>query len=123
MFKQLNPFQKFQKGSSFWFIFFEPDRALFKHINWKTRFLLQDVHKKNTISKPLLIDTYNIFPNLALLCLPFKKDLWISDIYKQWNQLDKPSLRVFTPLGFSGQTLNLHWPSSDPVYSLSYYSE
>ena len=75
MFKSLGQLQKFQSGHQLWLIFFEPQRNLFKKINWRTNFLLQNLEKKESISKPVLLDTQNIFPNKLLLCLPFKKKL------------------------------------------------
>ena len=123
MFKSLTHFQKFQPGSQLWMIFFEPKRYLFKQINWRTAFLLQSFREQKAISQPVLIDTHSIFPNNSLLCLPLKKESWLSDIYNCWRQLNKPSFRVFIPEDYDEQQLNQLWPQSDLSYNLSYYKE
>lgn len=123
MFKPLNYFQKFQSGSHLWLIFFEPETKLFKQINWRTGFLLQNPRSKTVIFQPVLVDTHRIFPNNSLLCIPLKKKSWMSDTYNFWQQLDKPSLRVFTPSENHGEKLNRYWPQSDELYNFSYYSE
>ena len=123
MLKPLTNVQKFQAGSHLWLIFFEPRRHLFKEINWRTGFLLQDFKDKEAVSKPVLIDTQRIFPNNSLLCLPLNKESWCSDIYKNWKQLDRPSLRVFIPLGYEEERLKYYWPKSEQSYDLSYYKE
>ena len=123
MFKPLNYFQKFQSGSHLWLIFFEPEKNLFKQINWRTGFLLQNPREKKAVLQPVLIDTHRVFPNNSLLCLPLKKDSWKSDTYNFWQWLNKPSFRVFTPSESHGVELNQYWPQLDDLYNLSYYSE
>lgn len=123
MFKYLSQFQKFKKGSFLWLIFFEPKRNLFKQINWRTGFLLHKLGGPTNISKPIIIDTQDIFLNHSLLCLPLKKQTWSSNAFHYWKQMDKPSFRVFIPLGESEEPLNKCWPLSDKVYNLSYYKE
>ncbi len=124
MFKPLTRFQKFQAGSHLWLIFFEPHRFLFKEINWRTGFLLQSLNKAGKlISKPVLIDTQKVFPNQALLCLPPKKESWLFDIYDNWKQLNKPSLRVFTPFNCDERELKQKWPEPESFQDLSYYNE
>ena len=123
MFKPLKSFQKFQFGSYLWLIFFEPQRYLFKTINWRTGFLLHNLRDKKPILKPVLIDTQAIFPNNSLLCLPLKKESWLSDIYNFWKHLDKPSLRVFVPLNCDAEKLNQYWPKPEQLCDLSYYKE
>jgi len=123
MFKPLNDSQKFKKGSILWIIFFEPERELFKEINWRTGFLLRDLKAKTPITQPILIDTKDIFPNQSLLCLPLKKDSWSLDSYHHWKNMDKPSCRIFIPLGGSEKKLEISWPSSESYYNLYYYKE
>ena len=123
MFKPLTNVQKFQAGSQLWLIFFEPQRYLFKKINWRTGFLLQTFKGKKHLSEPILVDTQKIFPNNSLLCLPLKKKSWLSDIYQSWKQLDRPSLRVFCPLDCKEEQLNQYWPKLESSYDLSYYKE
>ena len=121
VFKALSSNQKFSFGSQLWVIFFEPYRQLFKTINWRTHFLLQSLAEKKELLQPLLIDTYKIFPNHAILCLPFKKETWLKDIYQSWRRLDKPSCRVFIPLGCQEEELLSFWPESAGSHKLSYY--
>ena len=97
--------------------------GFFKEINWRTAFLLQNFKDKKALSKPVLADTQSVFPNKALLCLPLKKEAWLSDIHSCWNRLDKPSLRVFIPLGYNEEKLQKYWPQSDVFHNLSYYRE
>jgi len=123
MFKPLNFFQKFQPGSHLWLIFFESETKLFRQINWRTGFFLQNPKEKKPVSLPVLMGTHRIFPNHSLLCLPLKKKSWMSDIYNFWQRLDKPSLRVFTPSGNHGEELCQYWPQSGELYDFSYYSE
>lgn len=123
MFKPLDSLQKFCPGSQLWLIFFEPQRALFKHINWRTSFLLKNIKEKEDINQPILVDTQKIFPNNSLLCLPLKKKTWITDAYKFWNQLNKPSFRIFIPEAYDEKNLYEHWPQSDSSQNLSYYKE
>ena len=123
MFQSLNSFQKFQSGSHLWLIFFEPQRNLFKQINWRTGFLLNKPKGLKAISRPILLGTQNIFPNNSLLCLPFKEDKWLLDIYNSWKQMDKPSFRVFIPLNYKGDRFCKSWPSEDPSRNISYYEE
>ena len=123
MFKSLNPSQKFQPGAQLWLVFFEPKRALFKHINWRTGFLLQNFMEQQNILKPALIDTHNIFPNRSLLCLPLSQKSWTASSYHFWKKMDKPSFRVFTPLNGTGSQLNNYWPQEDKQFSLSYYAD
>ena len=121
MFKSLSSTQKFSFGSQLWVIFFEPYRQLFKKINWRTHFLLQALGEEPKLLKPLLIDTYKIFPNSSILCLPFKPKTWVKDIYQSWRQLDKPSCRIFIPLNEQEEELLNCWPDIDSAYDLSYY--
>lgn len=121
MFQSLDTNQKFSLGSDLWIIFFEPDRQLFKKINWQTHFLLQPLGAVEKLLKPLLINTYQIFPNKFILCLPVENSTWVKDIYKFWKQLDKPSCRIFIPLGCKEDELINFWPEVDTVYNLSYY--
>ncbi|MCZ0931550.1 MAG: hypothetical protein OXJ52_00120 [Oligoflexia bacterium] len=121
MFKSLGANQKFSFGSQLWIMFFEPYRQLFKKINWRTHFLLQPLGEEPKLLQPLLVDTYKIFPNSSILCLPFKKETWVKDIYQSWRQLDKPSFRVFIPLGCQEEELLNFWPEADSAHKLSYY--
>ena len=123
MFKTLSYFQKFLPGSHLWLIFFEPKRDLFKQINWRTGFLLQSLNGKQPVSHPVLVDTQKIFPNKSLLCLPFKKEFWVADVYNSWKQLDKPSFRIFIPSAQNGKQLYEYWPQQDQSHNLSYYEE
>ncbi len=123
MFKSLNHFQKFQPGSDFWLIFFEPEKNIFKEINWRTGFLLQNLNEKEGCSQPILIDTRKIFPNRSLASLPLKKEQWLADAYNIWRQLSKPSFRVFTPCSDGGEQLKRYWPQLDSLHNLSYYNE
>ena len=123
MFKSLNSFQKFQSGSRLWLIFFEPERNLFKQINWRMGFILQKPKDLKAVSQPVLVNTYKIFPNDSLVCLPLKKESWLSSIYNCWKQMDKPSFRVFIPLAYDAREIVRYWPPSENVYNLSYYRE
>lgn len=123
MFKLLNNFQKFQPGSDLWILFYEPHRKVFKQINWRVGFLLEGIKNQTEFSKPVLIDSHRTFPNQKLLCLPLKKESWLSDTYGHWKQLSKPSLRVFVPLQENEDKLDQYWSSSDLLYNLSYYRE
>ena len=123
MFKSLPANQKFSFGSQLWVIFFEPHRRLFTKINWRTHFLLKSLDEKTELLQPLLIDTCKIFPNSSILCLPFKKETWVRDIYRSWKQLDKPSCRVFIPLSCQEEELLNFWPAVDRLHSLSYYKK
>ena len=121
MFKSLGATKKFSAGSDLWIVFFEPHRQLFKQINWRTHFLLQDLGDKTNLLRPLLLDTYKNFPNNSILCLPFKKETWFKDIHHFWKKLDKPSCRIFIPLdGHEDELINF-WPEVDSLYDLSYY--
>ena len=73
-------------------------------------------------SWPILLGTQKIFPNLWLVCLPLKKESWSADIYKCWENMSKPSLRVFIPLSYNEEPLNKLWTKT-PVYDLSFYKE
>ena len=121
MFQSLDANQKFSLGSDLWVIFFEPDRRLFKKINWQTCFLLQPLAEDEKLLKPLLIHTYKVFPNKSILCLPFKKSTWVKDAHQFWKKMDKPSCRIFIPLGCEEEELINFWPEVDTVYNLSYY--
>lgn len=121
MFKTLSGFQKFQKGSLLWLIFFEPKRRLFRYINWRTGFLLHNLKNPPSVGQPVLIDTKNVFPNQSLLCLPLKSDSWFTEAHRHWKQMDKPSFRVFIPLDCDEEALSRRWPQSDSHYNLSYY--
>ena len=123
MFKSLDVNQKFSSGSQLWFVFFEPHRLLFKKINWRTHFLLQSLGDTKALSNPLLVDTHQIFPNDAILCLPLNKRAWVKEVYQFWKQLDKPPCRVFVPLGCHEEELFNHWPESDSFHKLSYCRE
>ena len=124
MFKALSQSQKFQPGSRLWLIFFEPERFLFKTINWRTGFLLQSLRKdQEGFLQPVLLDTKKTFPNQALLCLPLKKESWLSDIYKSWKDLDTPSLRVFIPLNYDEKELCSYKLFQKSLCDLSYYKE
>ena len=121
MFKSLGENQKFSLGSELWILFFEPYRQLFKKVNWRTHFLLQPLTEKSNLLKPLLIDTHKVFPNNSILCLPFKEETWVKDVYQSWKQLDKPSCRVFIPLRCQEEELLSLWPEVDIGHKLSYY--
>ena len=121
MFQSLTKNQKFSIGSDLWIVFFEPDRQFFKKINWETCFLLQSLSENEELLKPLLVNTYKIFPNKSILCLPFEKSTWVKDVYQFWKQMDKPSCRIFIPLGCKEEELINLWPEVDTVYNLSYY--
>ena len=121
MFKPISESQKFSSGSELWLIFFEPDRHLFKEINWRTHFLLKDLGDNEALLKPLLLDTYKYFPNNSILCLPFKKETWLKDAHHFWKQLDKPSCRIFIPLNCDEEELINFWPEVDSLNDLSYY--
>ena len=123
MFKLLTAFQKFQPGSDLWILFYEPHRELFKQINWRTGFLLEKLKSQIKISTPLMIATPTIFPNRNLLCLPLKKENWLSETYKHWERLRKPSLRLFLPLKKEGEILHQNWPQEDLSSNFSYYIE
>lgn len=123
MFKRLSDFQKFQAGSDLWILFYEPCRDLFKRVNWRTGFLLEGIRSQKKISKSVLIDTHNMFPNEKLVCLSFNQESWVFDVHKHWDQLKKPSLRVFGHLKGHEEELNQDWPQADLLYNLSYYVE
>ena len=122
MFKLLSAFQKFQPGSDLWVLFYEPQRDLFKQINWRTGFLLEKLKNQIKLFEPLIIGTEKIFPNQNLLCLPLK-ETWLSDTHRHWEQLLKPSLRVFLPLESSSEVFLQNWPQADLFSNLSYYME
>lgn len=122
MFKVLQYYQRFQPGAHLWGLFFEPERLLFKQINWRMGFLLQAINSKTTVSKPLLMDTQKFFPNVSLICLPFHRESWSLEMYDIWKRLNRPSFRVFMPLKGSVKQLN-EWPKADLLYNLTYYQE
>ncbi|MCY4321884.1 MAG: hypothetical protein OXC37_05760 [Bdellovibrionaceae bacterium] len=121
MFQFLNTNQKFSTGSDLWVIFFEPDRPLFKKINWQSSFLLQSLTENEKLLKPRLIGTYKVFPNKFILCLPFERSSWVKDIYQSWKKMNKPSCRIFIPLGCKPEELINLWPEVDTAYNLHYY--
>ena len=122
MFQSLSRFEKFQPGARLWCMFYEPERGLFKEINWRTGFLLKDLHDKSHLSCPLLLDTQRIFPNLCLLCLPLKEESWISDIFAFWRGMNRPALRVFIPLKHDKKKLEENWPQKDIPRNSSCYA-
>ena len=124
MFKSLSHFQKFQSGSKLWLIFFEPKRFLFKQINWRTGFLLSGLRESSPLLKQaLLLDTHKIFPNQALVCLPLDREEWPMQGFKLWNQMDRPSFRLFIPMSFKKTQLEEEWPSSVASAQLSCWEE
>ena len=116
MFKSLSYFQRFQAGSKLWLIFFEPQRLLFKQINWRTGFLLGGLRDKSPLfNRPLLLDTHRTFPNQALICLPLNREEWPINSFKLWNQMNRPSFRLFIPLGFKKTQLEGGWLASSSL--------
>ena len=117
MFKKLGFHDKFHKGAEVWCIFYEPQRALFKSLNWETHFLIEKINTRQKLSQALLLATADIFPNHSLLCLP----LSLSDkIYDFWKKLAQPSFRVFLPLNFDEKDLFRQWPHPSQHQNLSY---
>lgn len=54
-------------------------------------------------STPTLLATSQLLPNQSTVLLPFKEDLdiWLQSTYQIWDDLKKPSLRVFLPKNIS----------------------
>ena len=120
MFEKLSVHNKFKKGAEVWCVFHEPERSLFKSLNWETHFLIKKINDNSRLSQALLLGTAGFFPNRSLLCLP----LSLSDkIYDFWIKLAQPSFRVFLPLNFDENKLFRQWPSYKKPQKLSYYKE
>jgi len=120
MLSQLSYYKRFSSGSDLWCFFFEPERALFKSINWRSHFMIHKIKKPVELNKPLLIESSGFFPNQYLLCLP--KGFSVTKIYQLWTHLKKPSVRFFLPLESNKDFLDF-WQDNASSYNPSYYSE
>lgn len=118
--KKLNLYQKFMSGSDLWCLFFEPQRDLFKKINWQTHFLIKKLNDNEPLEKALLLDTHKCFPNRLLLCLPLSLK---NNLYDFWLNLNKMSLRIFIPLGCESSDFLKPWWSMDKNHGISYFEE
>ncbi|MBC6415097.1 MAG: hypothetical protein GDA46_01715 [Bdellovibrionales bacterium] len=120
MFQSLSYYQKFTSGSDLWCLFFEPQRDLFKEINWRTKFLIHKLKEKIQLKKPLLIESSSFFPNQYILCLP----LFLREKeYEIWLKLKQPSLRIFLPLEYKKPCLNFWFNKNLHGQKISYYNE
>ena len=119
--KKLSSYEKFKPGAKLWCFFFEPERDLFKKINWRSQFMIHKIKEELSLTQALLIESSSFFPNQYLLCLP--KTYSSQQSYDIWVQLKKPSLRLFLALKFKQDFLQPWF--SDPVAleRVSYYSE
>ena len=117
---QLSYYEKFNPGSDLWCFFFEPDRDLFKKINWRSQFIIQKIKEPVQLTQALLIESSFFFPNQYLLCLP--EFFSAKKCYDIWTQLQQPSLRLFLPLKSKEKFLEF-WASLESSHQISYYSE
>ena len=120
MISKLSYYERFSSGSDLWCFFFEPDRDLFKSINWRTNFMIHKMKERTEMTQPLLIESTAFFPNQYLLCLP--KTFSVKKSYDLWTQLKHPLIRLFPPLESSKEFLDF-WMLEASSYNISYYSE
>ena len=121
MISKLSYYDKFSSGADLWCFFFEPERDLFKAINWRAQFGIQKIKEQVQLTQPLLIESSSFFPNKYLLCLP--ETFLAQKSYEIWVQLKRPSVRLFLPLKSQKNFLDFWLSASSSSDKISYYSE
>lgn len=60
---------------------------------------------------PLLIQSQSLLPNKWVLVVDYTNDMqsWVTQIAKVWEDLQRPSLRIFLPSGQSASPLSESW--------------
>lgn len=70
-----------------------------------------------SVASSLMIASPELLPNKWVLVVPWTEDMteWTAEIFKIWNGLQKPSVRVFLPPGQSAGSLQQHWQKHHTV--------
>lgn len=80
--------------------------------------------QEETFALPIMVASENGFPSKKIIEIPFpvrdnertkpreKHKLWLKSIYRIWNDLDKPTLRVFLPSEMTPEQFRSEWPGS-----------
>jgi len=129
------------QGSELWII---PDRRhsyWARRIDWHLQFLISRsmIHEAPVISKqlqkiideneidnqleelpksaPLLIFSVDLLPNRETVHLPYGNNFktWCERALQLWENLKRPTVRVFLPRSQSVEELKNHWPQNETV--------
>jgi hypothetical protein len=136
--KTLSKEEAFKEGSELWII---PDRKnsiWARRIDWHLQFLisrsmihvspqisldLNDIVRANEIdlqvpeiskNAPLLIFSVDLLPNRQTIHLPYSSNLkvWLERAYELWENLKKPSVRIFLPKAQAAEEFDDLWPEA-----------
>ena len=75
--------------------------------------------------KPLLIASHDHLPNGAILAIELENNFshWVSECYKHWQLLEKPSLRIFLPQNLSVEEFFKLWPKDNDYAEITLVNE
>ena len=115
MFKILPRPNALSKGSSLW-ITPSPSSPLSRQLDWLTLFKARIANN----DKPLLIESSLYLPCSHICFLPLKENpiKWLEHARSCWNDLNKPSLKIFLPNNLSQKELTQHWPYEPLPYTI-----
>ena len=114
MFRFIGQNHAFSKGCSLWIAPQPSDWA--KKMDWHLCFLFE---KSKTKHEAFLAESSRHLPNDKTLFLSFKKgeeELWIKKARKFWQDLEKPSLRIF--LNANQKDFTALWPEEPLPYRI-----
>jgi hypothetical protein len=139
----LSKHQALLEGSKLWVIPDDKNSPLNNRINWLVNFQLSkaNLHTppqltpwiKNcvtecgieTLTLPkydlVLIPVKNLLPAEWLCQIPVntKMETWVESVYKIWNQMHRPKLRVFLPSGADKEDWQKFWINLEPNEELT----
>lgn len=139
----LSKHQALLDGSKLWIVADNKYSPWNDRINWLINFQLSkaDLHKtvqlspwlKNCVCEcgietldipnfePILIPVKNLLPADWICLIPFKSKMqtWVESVYKIWNQMHRPKLRVFLPTGTVGEEWKNYWIKLEPNEELT----
>lgn len=119
MFQFLPYTNALSNGSALWITQTPHYSPLAQKINWHLHFVFEK--SKTSLDDSLLTESSLHLPNNQTLFIPFKKEKkldWIKKAFLSWQNLEKPSLRLFLPFSLSKQNLIDHWLYEDLPYKI-----
>jgi hypothetical protein len=139
----LSKHQALLEGSKLWVVPDDHYSPWNDRINWLVNFQLSkaELHTvpqlspwiKNCVNEcgietitipqydPVLIPVKNLLPAEWLCLLPVRSNMqiWVESVYKIWNQLLRPKLRVFLPSGADKEDWQNFWVHLEPNEELT----
>jgi hypothetical protein len=140
MANRLEPINALDPGHNLWVIAYDPSSSWYQRLNWLTNFRLtaNEIHVRPKmhpwllkiletceiqspeipLADPLLVPVAQWLPAEWLVMIPFHKEQdshFVKQLQQIWEQLQKPSLRLFVPRSFASESWpppgTEHWPS------------